>query len=190
MAFAQVVNRERSQETITGEHFASNCYSECETSKVYNYSIHRRLQRLDTFSEPIFNRSRWLEASSISEISKFNYLLELTKGKPREDILGLPHTSGGYIEAKRILLETYGKDIMIHKAIIQAIESLQPITDIHKTTSIHEFYNKLSRAVRTLTTMKKLDSAQSTVNTVMNKLGPVREILAMADDKWEEWKLE
>ncbi|XP_028413677.1 uncharacterized protein LOC114536534 [Dendronephthya gigantea] len=131
-----------------------------------------------------------VDGSSISEISKFNYLLELTKGKPREDILGLPHTSDGYSEAKRILLETYGKDIKVHKAIIQDIESLQQITDIHKTTSIHEFYNKLSRAVRTLTTMKKLDSAQSTVYTVMDKLGPVREILAMADDNWEEWKLE
>jgi hypothetical protein len=85
---------------------------------------------------------------------------------------------------------TYGKDIKVHKAIIQEIESLHPITDIHKTTSIHKFYNKLSRAVRTLTTMKKLDSAQSTVYTVIDKLGPVREILAMADDKWEEWKLE
>ncbi|CAB3989704.1 Hypothetical predicted protein [Paramuricea clavata] len=41
-----------------------------------------------------------LDNSSISEISKFNYLLELTKEKPREEILGLPHTSDGYIEAK------------------------------------------------------------------------------------------
>jgi phage-related minor tail protein len=86
-----------------------------------------------------------VDGSSISEISKFNYLIELTKGKPREDILGLPHTSDGYIEAKQTLLETYGKDIKVHKAIIQEIESLQPITDIYKTTTIHEFYNKLSR---------------------------------------------
>lgn len=28
---------------------------------------------------------------SISDISKFNYLLELVKGKPKDDILGLPH---------------------------------------------------------------------------------------------------
>ena len=44
-----------------------------------------------------------VDGAKISEISKFNYLLELTKGKPREDILGLPHTKDGYIEAKRIL---------------------------------------------------------------------------------------
>ena len=57
----EVGNRERSQERIAGEHFASNCYSECETSKVYNYSIHRRLQRLDMVLESIFGRSRWVE---------------------------------------------------------------------------------------------------------------------------------
>jgi hypothetical protein len=56
-----VGNRERSQETIAGEHFACNCYSERETSKEYNYYIHRRLQRLDTVLESIFGRSRWLE---------------------------------------------------------------------------------------------------------------------------------
>ena len=47
-----------------------------------------------------------VDGSNISEISKFNYLLELTKGKPRDDILGLPHTSDGYAEAKRILKST------------------------------------------------------------------------------------
>ena len=43
--------------------------------------------------------------STINEISKFNYLFELTKGKPKNSILGLPHTTDG--EAKRILAETW-----------------------------------------------------------------------------------
>ncbi|XP_065058541.1 uncharacterized protein LOC135686269 [Rhopilema esculentum] len=131
-----------------------------------------------------------VDGSSISEISKFHYLLELTKGKPREDILGLPHTVDGYKEAKRILLSTYGKDIKVHKALIKEIESLPPITNIHKTASINEFYNKLSRVVRALATMKKLDSVQSTVFTIMDKLGPVREIIAQGDGEWEELKFE
>ena len=45
-----------------------------------------------------------MDGSAISEISKFNYLLEILKGKPKEDILGLPHTEDGedgYGEAKR-----------------------------------------------------------------------------------------
>ena len=38
--------------------------------------------------------------------------------------------------------------------------------------------------------MKKLASAQSMVYTLMDKLGPVREILVQKDDDWEEWGLE
>ena len=38
--------------------------------------------------------------------------------------------------------------------------------------------------------MKKLDSVQSMVYTLIDKLGSVKWILAQNDDKWEEWKLE
>ena len=59
--------------------------------------------------------------SGIAEISKFNYLLELVKGKPKEDILGLPHSADGYKEAKRILEQTYGKETKLHKALIKEL---------------------------------------------------------------------
>ena len=85
------------------------------------------------------------------------------------DILGLPHTEDGYDEAKKILNGIYGKDIKVHKQLIKEIESLQPITRIHKRKSIQEFYNKLARTVRNLTTMKKLDSSQCLVYTLMDK---------------------
>lgn len=128
--------------------------------------------------------------SSFSEISKFNYLLELVKGKPKDDILGLPHTGDGYKEAKRILEQTYGKYIKVHKALIKELEELPAISSIHRLNDIHDFYNKLSRVVRTLVTMKRLTSAQSLVYTLMDKLGPVREVLVQKDDDWEEWGLE
>lgn len=54
-----------------------------------------------------------VDGSNISEISKFNYLLELVEGKPKDDILGLPHTQEGYEEAKKILQAIYGKDIKV-----------------------------------------------------------------------------
>ena len=38
--------------------------------------------------------------------------------------------------------------------------------------------------------MKKLDSVQSIVYTLMDKLGPFQRILAQNDDIWEEWELE
>ena len=131
-----------------------------------------------------------VDGSTISEISKFNYLLELTKGKPKNDILGLPHTIEGYKEAKKILTDTYGKDFKVHRALVKELEGLQPITHIKKITSIHDFYNKLARVVRTLATMEKLDSVQSMVYGLMDKLGPVQRILAQGDDNWEEWKLQ
>lgn len=111
-----------------------------------------------------------MDGSSISEISKFNYLLELVKGKPKDDILGLPHTEDGYKEAKRILEQTYGKDIKVHKAPIKELETLPAISSVHRLNSIHDFYNKLLRIVRTLMTMKRLSSAQSSVYTLMDKL--------------------
>ena len=131
-----------------------------------------------------------VDGSAILKISKFNYLLELVKGKPREDILGLPHTEDGYDEAKKILNDIYGKDIKVHKQLTKEVENLHPITSIHKLISIPEFYNKLARTVRTLTTMIKLDSTQCFVYTLMEKLGPVAEIIAQQGDNWEDWNLE
>ena len=131
-----------------------------------------------------------VDGSCIPEISKFNYLLELVTGKPKEDILGLPHSEDGYKEAKRILEQTYGRDIKIHKALIKEMESLPAISSSHKIREVHSFYNKLSRIVRTLVTMKKLETAQSFVYTLMDRLGPIKNALVQKDDKWEEWKLE
>ena len=131
-----------------------------------------------------------VDGSTISEIRKFNYLSELTKGKPRNDILGLPHTVEGYNKAKRILTDTYGKGFKVHRALVKELEGLQPITHINKIASIDDFHNRLARVVRTLATMKKLDSVQSMVYSLMDKLGPVQRILAQGDDNWEEWKLQ
>ena len=91
-----------------------------------------------------------VDRSTTSEISKFNYLLELTKGKPRNDILGLQHSTDGYAEAKRILAETYGKDFIVHRALVKELKNLHTITSIHKVASIHKFSNKLARVIRNL----------------------------------------
>ena len=101
----------------------------------------------------------------------------------------MPHTEDGYKEAKKILEKTYGKDIKIHKALIKELEGLEVISSIHNVNKIHEYYNKLTRIVRTLVTMKKLDSAQSYVYTLVDKLGPVKENLIQKDDDWENWDL-
>ena len=111
------------------------------------------------------------------------------EGKPREDILGMPHNEDGCEEAKKILEKTYGKDIKIHKALIKELEGLEAISSTHNVHKIHEYYNKLTRIVRALGTMKKLDSAKSYVYTLVDKLGPVKENLIQKDDDWENWDL-
>ena len=119
-----------------------------------------------------------VDGSSLPEISKFNYLLELVEGKPKEDVLGLPHTIDGYEEAKLILKETYGKDIKVHKALILELETLPAITNTRRTRDVHEFYNRLARVVRTLNTMGKIATAQAHVYSIFNKVGSVKEVLA------------
>eukprot|EP00112_Aurelia_sp_Birch-Aquarium-sp1_P013332 Seg2822.1 transcript_id=Seg2822.1/GoldUCD/mRNA.D3Y31 product="Gag-Pol polyprotein" protein_id=Seg2822.1/GoldUCD/D3Y31 len=131
-----------------------------------------------------------VDGSTIAEISKFNYLLELVRGKPRDDILGLPHTVEGYCEAKRILEANYGKDIKVLKSLIKELEGLPAIHQGFKLQDVHEFHDKLARITRTLKTMRKIQGAQSYVYSLMDKLGPVRELIIQRDDKWEEWGLE
>ena len=129
-----------------------------------------------------------VDNSKLSEISKFNYLLELVEGEPRSHILGLPHTVEGYEEAKWILERTYGKNIKVLKALIKDLETLPNIICLPKVKEIHEFYNQLSRTVRAINTMKKLQSGQRYVYSIMDKLGPVREALVQKNDNWAEYE--
>ena len=73
-----------------------------------------------------------IDNSKLSEISKFNYLLELVEGEPRNHILGLPHTVEGYEEAKWTLERTYGKNIKVLKALIKDLETLPNIICLPK----------------------------------------------------------
>ena len=102
----------------------------------------------------------------------------------------MPHIIDGYEEAKRILTETYGKDIKVHKALILVLETLPEITNIRRTRDMQEFYNRLARVVRTLNTIGKIATAQAHLYSIFNKLGPVKELLAQNNNKWEDWGLE
>ena len=70
------------------------------------------------------------------------------------------------------------------------MDTIPNITSLTKVKEIHEFYNQLSRTARAISTMKKLQSAQSHVYSIMDKLGPVTEALVQKYDDWEEWRLE
>ena len=131
-----------------------------------------------------------IDKTKIDDISKFNYLIELLRGKPKNDVLGLPHSAEGYTEAKRILQERYGKDTVVFKQLVIELENLSAIKSVHQSQEINEFSNKFSRIVRTLKTMGKLDSAEAFVHLIFKKLGPLRENLAANCEDWEKWKME
>ena len=113
-------------------------------------------------------------------------MLELVEGDPRSHIFDLPHSVEGYEEAKRILELTYGKNITVVKALIKDLETLLNITSLTKVKEIHKSYYQLSRTVRAINTMKKLQSAKNYVYSIMDRLGPVREVLVQKDDDWGE----
>ena len=131
-----------------------------------------------------------VDGSSMAEMSMFIYLLEFVKGKPKEDILGLPHSTEGYAEAKKTLVDIYGKPFKVQKALVKDLEQLKSIRQQYQLKEVHEFYNQSSRIIRSLNTMGKLSAAQSHVYTLLDKLGPLREIITQKDDEWEEWRLE
>ena len=92
-------------------------------------------------------------------ISKFNYLVKLVEGKPKESMLDLRHSMRGYEEKQNeILKEICGQDIKVHKVLI-----LQ---------DIHEFYNRFVRVIKT--TMGETATSQAHSYTIFNKLGPVK----------------
>ena len=82
-----------------------------------------------------------VDGSSMAEITKFNYLLELVKGKLKEDILGLPHSTEGYAEAKKVLVDTYGKPFKVQKALIKNLEQLKSTRQQYQLKEVQEFYN-------------------------------------------------
>ena len=70
------------------------------------------------------------------------------------------------------------------------MEPLLNITSLTKVKEIHEFYNQLSRTVRAINTMNKLQRTQNYVYNIMDRLGPVREVLVQKDEDWEKLGLE
>ena len=80
--------------------------------------------------------------------------------------------------SKRILQDTYGKDVEVHKALIKELGNLPNVSNIHKPRDIHEFHSEFSCVVR---------YAESNSYNQMDKVGPVREVIAQKDDKWESW---
>ena len=99
----------------------------------------------------------------------------------------MSHSTEGYAEAKKILVDTYGKPFKMQKALIKDLEQVKSICQQYQLKQVHEFYNQSSRIIRSLNKMSKVSIAQSHVYKLLDKLGPVREIIMQKDDEWEQW---
>ena len=87
-------------------------------------------------------------------------------------------------------MDTYGKPFKVQKALIKDLEQLKSIRQQYQLKEEHEFNNQSSRIIRSLNTMGKLRAGQSHVYTLLDKVGPAREIITQKDDDWEQWGLE
>ena len=72
-------------------------------------------------------------------------------------------------------MDTYGKSFKVQKALIKDLEQLKSMRQQYQEEQ--EFNNQSSRIIRGLNTMGKLSAGQSHVYTLLDKLGPAREII-------------
>ena len=83
-------------------------------------------------------------------------------------ILGLPQAIEQNAHVKKILEENYGKDIKVRKVHKQIWAHCLKILNIKLMKDVHKFYKKLSKVVRVLNTMKKIDKAETCVYSVLS----------------------
>ena len=74
-------------------------------------------------------------------------------------------------------MDTYGKSFKVQKALIKDLEQLKSMRQQYQLKEEQEFNNQSSRIIRGLNTMGKLSAGQSHVYTLLDKLGPAREII-------------
>ena len=124
-----------------------------------------------------------IDKTGIPSFLKFTYLRELLELKVRKTVEALPFTSEGYNRAKSILQDRYGNEAEIVKAYIF---DLPTITNVN-IRKIHEFNDKLTYAVQSLETMKKLGQINGNMAMTLDTLPAIRGDLVRTDSAWESW---
>ena len=123
-------------------------------------------------------------------VTKFSYLRELLSYQPKTEIAGLPFTEEGYVKAKQLLKEKYGKTSEIVHAHGQQISNLPVIRSTTDLKQIHQFCRTLNISVNSLKTLRKLDTTEILVHQTLDKLGSVKIDLIRTDPDWQGWKFE
>ena len=83
-------------------------------------------------------------------------------------ILGLIQAIEQYAHVKKILEEKYGKDIKVRKVHKQIWAHCLKILNIKLMKDVHKLCKKLSKVIRALNTMKKIDKAETCVYSILS----------------------
>ena len=129
-----------------------------------------------------------IDKSSAPEVTKFSYLKELLVLKVRNLIDGLPFTAEGYHKAKDLLARRYGKTGEVVGTYVRSMLELPTIKE-RDAKKIQEFYEVLLFNVESLRTLESLNKLDAAVRFTFDKLGVIKNELAMIDEQWSEWSL-
>ena len=127
-----------------------------------------------------------IDKSSAPDVTKFSYLKELVDSKVRNLIDGLPFTADGYQKAKDLLSRRFGKTSEVVGSYVRHILELPTIGE-RDVKKIHEFYKILLFNVESLQTLKSINKLDAAVRFTFEKLGVIKNELAMIDENWSEW---
>ena len=127
-----------------------------------------------------------IDKLSAPAVTKISYLKELLVLKVRNLIDGLPFTPEGYQKAKDLLVQRYGKTSEVVGTYVQNILELLSIKE-RDVRKIHEFYEILLFNVESLRTLESLNKLDAAVRFTFDKLGVIKNELAMIDEQWSEW---
>ena len=127
-----------------------------------------------------------IDKSSAPAVTKFSYLKELLVLKVHNLIDGLPFTPEGYQKAKDLLARQYGKTSEVVGTCVQNILELPTIKE-RDVRKIYEFYEILLFNVESLQTLESLNKLDAAVRFTFDKLGVIKNELAMIDEQWSKW---
>ena len=127
-----------------------------------------------------------IDKLSAPAVTKISYLKELLVLKVRNLIDGLSFTPEGYQKAKDLLEQRYGKTSEVVGTYVRNILELPTIKE-RDVRKIHKFYEILLFNVESLRTLESLNKLDAAVRFTFDKLGVIKNELAMIDEQWSEW---
>ena len=130
--------------------------------------------------------------SSLTAVSKFNYLRSLLKGTARDAVSGLTLTAANYTEAIEILKRRFGNKQQIisrHMEVLMNLESTPPHPN---AKALRHFYDVVESNVRSLTSLGITTESYGRLlaPVVMNKLPNELQLLIGRKVGDDEWNLE